>query len=214
MKCEPIALSDAPRAGMQHCPHDPALVETHLHEVIAAAERAEVHPVVGAREHRIPLDESRETISQRRPGSVDGGRRRRAPGAAVALAGRTAVRHGTLDRRAHRTQAVRQIGRRERRLRGHHAAAEVDADRGRDDGLARRDDAAHRRALADMHVRHHRQVAEDERHARCARELLACLVLDRYAPRPHLHGRTARDIHDVVVLVAHGSSMPNAATTL
>ncbi len=52
---------------------------------------------------------------------------------------------------------------------------------------SRRDDAAHGRALADVHVRHHRQVPEDERHARRSRELLARLVLDRHAARPHLH---------------------------
>src|SRR5688572_31205391 len=42
---------------------------------------------------------------------------------------------------------------------------------------------------------------------RCARKLLARLVLDRYTPRPHLHGRTTRDAHDLEVLVAHGNAL-------
>ena len=171
--------------------------------------------VVGAREHRSACSTSRakpsasvaQAASTAAGGDAPQAPRSRLPGERPCGTARSiAVR--TARRLSGRSDAV------ERRLRGHHAAADVDADRGRDHGLARRDDAADRRALADMHVRHHRQVAEDERHARCARELLARLVFDRYAPRPHLHGRTARDTHDLVVLIAHRNALPNAANSL
>ena len=46
-----------------------------------------------------------------------------------------AVRHRALDGGAQRVQVVRQIARVERRAHRHHAAADVDADRRRDDRL-------------------------------------------------------------------------------
>jgi hypothetical protein len=68
------------------------------------------------------------------------------------------VRYGALDGAAQSVQIVGQVGGAQRRARGDHAAADVDADRGRNDRAARRDDAADRRALAEMYIRHHRQV--------------------------------------------------------
>ena len=61
--------------------------------------------------------------------------RRHSPGTLVGAAAHRhrAMRHGALDARAQRRQRLRQIARLERGLHGHHAAADVDADRRRDD---------------------------------------------------------------------------------
>ena len=67
-----------------------------------------------------------------------------------------------------------------------HPAADVDPDRGGHDGAQRRDDAADRCALAQMGVRHQREVREDERHPRGHLRLGARLVLEDRCPGQQL----------------------------
>ena len=82
----------------------------------------------------------------------------------VVLAGRQGYR--LLDRFAQRGQvsAVLHVVASELRAEGHHAATDVDTDRGGNDRAQRRDDRTDRRALAEMAVGHERQVRVDERH--------------------------------------------------
>ena len=79
----------------------------------------------------------------------------------------------------------------QRGLAGHHAAADVDADRGRDDRLQRRDHRADGRADAEVHVGHRRDVLEDDRQARRVVQLALGRVFHRHAARPHLDGHAA-----------------------
>ena len=65
---------------------------------------------------------------------------------------------------------------------GHHPAADVHADRRRDDRALGRDDRADGRALAQVRVGHQRQVRVDERHRRGALGLLAGGVLQDRRP--------------------------------
>ena len=116
---------------------------------------------------------------------------------------RAAVRHGALDRAAQAVQVVGQVGGGQRGAHRHHAAADIDADRGGNDRALRRDHAADGRALAEVHVGHHRQVAEDEGQLRRVHELLARLVLDRHAVRPHLDRLAVVDLLQLVFAVFH-----------
>jgi hypothetical protein len=75
------------------------------------------------------------------------------------------VRHRALDRRAQRPQVVGQVLGVSVVFAGDHAAADVDADGGRDDRLQRRDHRADGRADAEVHVGHRRDVLEDDRQA-------------------------------------------------
>ena len=61
----------------------------------------------------------------------------------------------------------------ERHARGHHAAADIDADRGGDDRLPRRDHRSDRGADAEVDVGHRRHVVVHDRQAREVDELLA-----------------------------------------
>ena len=122
-----------------------------------------------------------------------------APGAAVprpAVVG-AAVRHRGLDGAAQRRQVVGQLVRREAGLHGHHAAADVDADGGRDDRALARNDAADRGAEAPVHVGHGRHVAVDERQAGDVAQLLRGLLFERHALGPRLDGH-ALGLDDVV----------------
>jgi hypothetical protein len=112
---------------------------------------------------------------------------------------RPPVRHGVLDGRTQRLQIVRKIARQQRRARGHHAAADVDADGSRNDRALRRDDAADRRALAQVYIRHHRQVPIDEGHSGGVDQLLAGFVLDRNILRPHLDRLAIFDFEELIV---------------
>ena len=76
---------------------------------------------------------------------------------------------------------------------GHHPAADVHADRGRDDRAVGRDDRADGRALAQVGVGHQRQVRADERHGRGAQRLLAGAVLE-----------DGRPVQQAVVDLLHG----------
>ena len=68
-----------------------------------------------------------------------------------------------LDAAEQRLERVGQLALGDVELGGDHAAADVDADRRRDHGALRRDHRAHRRADADVCVRHERDVALDDR---------------------------------------------------
>ena len=65
-----------------------------------------------------------------------------------------------------------------------HPAADVDADRGRDDGPLRRHDRADGRALAEMAIGHDGDVAEDDRQAGEVQDLAVGRVLDVVAGEP------------------------------
>ncbi len=136
------------------------------------------------------------------------GRGRVGPGAPVVPAAVVgpAVRHGALDRGAHGVEVVREVARRKVGLQRHHPAADVDADRGRDDRAERRDDAPDRRPDPEVDVGHRRHPLVDEREAGDVRELLLRLGLERDAPRPALHRDAARDVGHVEVTVGHGFS--------
>ena len=135
-------IAHAARAGVQHEPHAAGLVQAHLDEVVAGAERAEVHAVVGLGELRVVAHSSVNSGSScaqalsTAPGTLP-----HAPGSRAAR--RAAMRHGALDGRAQRAQVVGQVFGAQAGLAGHHAAADVHAHGGRDDGLAGRDHRAH-----------------------------------------------------------------------
>jgi hypothetical protein len=111
----------------------------------------------------------------------------------------TAVRHHALDRNAQRAEAVGQVARGQRGLHRGHTAADVDADRRRDDRADGRDHAADGRADPEVHVGHRRDPAVHERHAREVAELRDRLGLDRHAERPALDRHAALGLALLVV---------------
>ena len=198
-------VADAARTGVQHEPHALFLVETDLDEMVAGAERAEMVEVVGLLQARVALADLVEIRDQLRP-ALDRQHRRVLPCALVASAtcGAATMRHGALDRAAHFGEVVRQVARHQRGARGDHAAADVHAHRRRDDRADGRHHRTHRRALAQMHVGHHRDPAVDEGQLRDIAQLVAGLVLERDAARPQLDRHRARILDDVVIVVGHG----------
>ena len=110
-------------------------IEAHLDEVIARAERAEMVFGVGLGELRVLVDNRLKRWLKRRPAPrfAAGGRLSQAP---LSRLLRPIVRPcGTACsmRRAHRCEIVGQVARRERGAHGHHSAADIDPDRGRND---------------------------------------------------------------------------------
>ena len=83
-----------------------------------------------------------------------------------------ADRHGGFDRASHARQTFRKIVRAEGQAHCVHPAAYVDPHRGGDDGLLRRDDAAHRCADPLVNVRHGGDVPVHDRQLRHVDELL------------------------------------------
>ena len=196
---------------MQHQPDAVLLVEAHLKEVVARSERAEMHGGVGLGELRMLGHDGLEARLQRRPRLVRG-IRQVLPRTLVAPAARSRapVRHGLLQCRAHMPEAVRQIVRGERGAHRHHPAADVHANRRRDDRALGRDHRADGRALAVMHVRHHREPLVDERHGCRVEKLPLRALIHRHAARPHLHRRAmfGRDHVVAGMFRAHGASLP------
>ena len=99
-------------------------------------------------------------------------------------------------------RASREARRPQRRRLRHHAAADVDADGRRHDRADRRDHRADGRAHAPVHVRHHRDVAMDERQRGDVQELLARDVLELDAVGPALDRHAAGfadDLHDAAI---------------
>ena len=170
---------------MEHEPHLPGLIQADLDEVVAGAERAEVDVVVGLFEFGQFGDEAAKARGQRFPHRVDAGGRA-LPGAFVApaAAAGAAVGYGAFDGEAQAVEAVGQVGGGECGAHGHHAAADVYADRGGNDGADRGDHAADGRALAQMHIGHHRQMLVDDGQAGGVDELCAGGGLDGHAVRP------------------------------
>ncbi len=173
-------VAHAARTRVQHEPHETHFIQADLDEVVARPERAQVLVVVGVLQLRVVAADLGEVGLEFRPGRVDH-LGRVLPRADVAALGRAAVRHGGLDRGTQRAQVVRQVLGAQRGLAGHHPAADVDADRGRDDRLQRRDHRAHRRADAQVHVGHRRDVLEHDRQLRRIHQLLAGFVLHGHA---------------------------------
>jgi hypothetical protein len=68
------------------------------------------------------------------------------------------------------------------------SASHASADRRRDDRALRRHHASDRRADAEVHVGHHRDVAEHDRQLRHVLELLARRILHGDPARPRLDG--------------------------
>ena len=85
-----------------------------------------------------------------------------------------------------RLEVVRQRGGVEGALDRDHPAADVDADRGGDDGSHGRDDRADGGAHADMGVGHQRHMTRDERQVRRPLRLGDRGVLEVRAPRQHV----------------------------
>ena len=90
------------------------------------------------------------------------------PGAAIVLAPviGTADRHRLLDGLADPVPVVGQIACIQRRLNGHHPAANIDPDRRGNDGAPRRNHAAHGRTNPPVHIGHRRHPLVDERQLR------------------------------------------------
>ncbi len=94
-------------------------------------------------------------------------------------------RDGTLDLLTQFTQRAGcgiQIGARELRTHGDHAAADVDADGCGHDGTQRRDDRPDGRAETQVGIGHERQVRVDERHRRGRARLRFGVVLEDAGP--------------------------------
>ena len=185
---------------MQHRPDAVGFVQADLDEVIAAAQRPQLmrdalHLVLRHARHdreavEAPHDRRAATL-ERRP-FLD-----RVVESRHVLVRREADRNRALDRGADRRERVGQIGGGQRGAHRDHPAADVDADRGRNDRRARRDDRSHRGALAEVHVRHHRDRAGKDRQRREIADLRPGFVLDRNAGGPRAH------------VVAHDSILSN-----
>lgn len=154
--------------------------------------------VVGLLQPRVLVGDRLEATGERLPGLV-GGLRYLVPGAAVAAAEGLAVGYRLLDGAAQAVQVVRQVGGDQRGARGDHSAADIHAHRGRDDRAEGRDHATDGRALAQVYVRHHRQVLEDEGHLRRVQQLLARFLLHRDALGPELDRLAAGHFEDIHV---------------
>jgi hypothetical protein len=94
-------------------------------------------------------------------------------------------------------QVVGQVAGMQRSPRGDHAAADVHANGGGDDRANGGDHAADGRALAQVHIRHHGQVLEDERQFGRVQQLLARFVFDRHAVGPQLDRLADGDLENV-----------------
>ena len=154
------AVADAAAARMQHGPHALLLVEAHLDEVVAAAERAQVRHALRLADRRVLLLQLLEALGQAAVGEQPAHRVRHAV-LPAALQADAAVRHRRLDAAAQLGEVVGQVAGGKRGTHRHHAAADIDADGGRHDGAAGGDDGADGGALAQMHVRHDRHVADE-----------------------------------------------------
>jgi hypothetical protein len=153
---DPVAHATGP--GMQEQPDPVELVHRHLDEMVPRAERAELEPPV----LRVALGvELGRTCSLLQLGDARCGRRHDL--VVVAPGGQ---RDRALDLLPEPGEvAPVEVVLRERRADGDHAAADVDADGRGDDRAERRDDRPDGRALAEVRIRHQRQVRVDERHA-------------------------------------------------
>ncbi len=157
-------MTTTARAGVQHHPHRALLVEAELDEVVPGTERAELVDARLVPQLRVPLDGGLVASLESGPCASVSLRNivPRTPVALAAVIG-APVRYGGFDRVADRLQVIRQLVGAQRRLDGHHAAANVDADRGRNDCLLGSDHASDRRTLAGVDIGHHRDPLVHER---------------------------------------------------
>ena len=134
------------------------------------------------------------------------------PRAAIVLSAiiRTAVRHRLLNRCADAMKIVWQMVGVQRSLHRHHAAANIDTDRRRNDGATSRNHASDGRTDAPMHVRHRRHPLVDERQLRDIQKLLARRVLQRHTLGPGLDGHAVLRLQYVVSCVCHRLSLLTA----
>ncbi len=198
----PDAIADAARPAVQHEPHDVGLVETHLDEVVAAAERPQVRDVIGARDLWM-LGHDRVEAGLELGPRVALRHRRLVPRSAVAAAPGQPMRHRALDGRAHSVQVVGQVGRPEAGPHGHHAAADIDTDRRGNDRAQRRNHAADRRADAVVHVGHRGHPLVDEWQRGDVSKLSFGRLLERHAAGPRLDDTARVGGDDVVASLAH-----------
>ncbi|MNY27567.1 hypothetical protein D3C86_1614790 [compost metagenome] len=155
-------------------------------------------PIVGFLQARVVVGNGLEAAGQGLPGVVRGCRYL-VPGADVAAAAfhGTAVGHGFFDGAAQAAEVVRQVGGGQRSTGGDHAAADVHADRRRDDRADGGDHAANGRALAQVHVGHHGQVLEDEGQLGGGDQLRPGLGLDGHTLGPEFDWFAARDFEQI-----------------
>jgi hypothetical protein len=187
------AVTETARSAVEHEPDLVALVEAHLDEVVAGAERRQLAIAVALRNFGVFFRKDLEPAFEGRPRGLHFGRGTapRAPVVTPAVVG-AAMRYGCLDRASHGLQVVGQVRGRERRFHRHHAAPDVDTDGGGNDRTLGGDDGAHGGADSFMHVGHQRDVPKDERHAREIFDLRHGLGLDGNAVGPGFDGH-ARD---------------------
>src|SRR3954470_6749832 len=161
-------VADAAAAGVQHHPGLALFVEAKLDEVVSAAKRAHlVRPARMLANALLHAGVLFENLLQPALEWLD----RMLPRVAMLA---EAHGHLALDRRKDLEQLLLgKIIRRQGEAPRHHAAADVHADRGRNDRLDGRDHRAHRRADAQMHIRHGGDVVVDDRQRRDVDELLA-----------------------------------------
>src|SRR5438552_1021373 len=190
-------VTHSARAAVEHEPHVVGLVQAHLDEVVACPEGAEMHDVVRVLDLPVLARDRLEPRLEPLPG-LELRRRRVLPRTLVAAARRTAVRHSALDRRAHLAQVVRQVARGQRSTDRRHAAPDVDADGGRDDGPDGRDDAADGRSHTPVDVRHRRHPPAHARQSRHVVELLGRCVLEADAADPRLDRHATLDLDRLV----------------
>jgi hypothetical protein len=209
----PDAVPHATRTAVEHHPHLLRLVEAHLDEVVARPERSQVDHRVALLEVRIFGDDRAKARRKAGPGvgHVVG---RLTPRAAIvpAEAG-LAVGHGPLDGASKRSQRVGQVLGLQGGLGGHHPAADVDADRRRDDRPFGRDHRTDGGAEAKVHVGHHGHPRANEGEAGGVVELAQGAFVDRHSVGPTFDRDPAGGLKQLVRdVVAHGGTlfMPRA----
>ena len=185
-------VADPARTRVQHHPNTVFFIKADFDEVIAAAKRTQMNEGILLHEARMTRAQFRKPLFERPPARSYG--RGNAAGliSPSAVRALTSMRHRPLDTRADIGQAVREIAGRERRAHGHHAATDVDSDGGRNDGAVGQDHRTHGRALAPVHVGHHRDMVVNERKRRNVEKLPLRTLLHGNAFGPREDGHIAR----------------------
>ena len=104
------------------------------------------------------------------------------------------MRHGAFDGGAQGFQVVGQVFGAQGGLAGHHAAANVNAHGGRNDGAPRGNDRTHGGANAHVYVGHGGDVFEHDGQARCVGQLAARAIVHGHAAGPHLQRYAAGNV--------------------
>ena len=172
-------VADAAAARMEHDPDAVGFIEADLDEMVAAAQRADlVHPL---RELAERLQQLRVHLSQCLEPRFEGPRRHD-QGPVIGVLGpahRDIARNLVEDALQ---GAFVELPRLQRQPAGHHAAADIDPDRRRDDRPARGDHRADRRTDAEMDIRHRRHVVMDDGQRGDVGQLVARSVIDVVGP--------------------------------